>query len=702
MNNRRKEGLTPFTRMMALLIASAMVVGLGIFAQDAYVKASEEDGEDGVVTEVADEVVEMPAPEVEPVEEIAEIVYEAPAPEPVAEPEPEPVAEEPVAEEPAPAEPIEEPAPTEPEQPEVPAEEEVTPVAAEPEEEEEDGITDEDFDIEKAYEHYLKLSDAEKAEYLDSLNEEHRNVLIYYIEAHAFLEGETDSIGEEAPEVIRAEEAEEYIPAEAEEVTPAEEEAPVKAENEAEEAEPTEETEPAVDEEPVEEPEPEAKPEPEVEPEPEVVALEEETTFSTVYLSGTWAGRETSTARNVEFTVVKDGNVVASGSTLCHMSMINLAVTPGDYEVTDIQCSSLGFSGSGFNYVIDMYGDTNVTLYVELTSPDYVAAEEVTEVEIIEEIPAEEIEEPVEEVEESPTEEVTEEAAEAYSVNDEWTGRETSTDRTLTVIFNIDGEEAERKEIIARYTEATFTVDTTEYELISIESENEITVEGNVCRVSFEDEYEATVIVNLATIEVEEEVEISEEEENEEDEPTYEIVSEWAGEETENTKVLTVVINVDGEEKEVKTIEGNTIKPSFMIETEGYELKEITSEAAFTLEDKLCKVDMSEEDEATVVVELIIAGEEADEAEKEPVMVDVTKHLENLSRNDGTFEIGDTVRWVAELQEDVDPDTVIYAWFSSPDHGVTINEMEGNESTYTYVLTEENCGDAWLVKAMKK
>ena len=194
MNNKKKDGMTPFMRGLAVLLAAAMVVSLGIFAQDAYVKASEEVGEDGIVREVADEVVEPePAPDPEPVEVVEEIVIELPEPEVIEEPSPEAVEEPeaPAEEAPVEAAPVEE----------APAE-----VEAPAEEAEEAGITDEDFDVEKAYEHYMKLDDAGKAEYLDSLNEEHRKALEDYITA------------KEAPaEEVEEAEAVEEVAAEAEE-----------------------------------------------------------------------------------------------------------------------------------------------------------------------------------------------------------------------------------------------------------------------------------------------------------------------------------------------------------------------------------------------------------------------------------------------------------------------------------------------------
>ena len=365
MNNKKKDGMTPFMRGLAILLAAAMVASLGIFAQDAYVKASEEVGEDGIVREVADEVVE-PAPEPEPVEVVEEIIVELPEPEPEAVEEPAPE----VVEEPAPEKEPEAPVETAPVEA-APVEEASAEVEAPAEEEKEPGITDEDFDVEKAYEHYMKLDDAGKEEYLDSLNDEHRKALEDYIAAK---EAPAEEV-EEAEEAAPAEESEE-LPAEEVE-QPAEEVTEGEAENEETPAEEVEET-------------------PAEEAGPEAAAAEEEIGFSSAYLSGKWAGRETSTPRNVDLTVVKDGEVVDRRVVSYNMSMLDVTVAAGDCEVTDVQCSCYTFSGSGSAYTIDMYQDTNVTFSVELTSP--VAEEEA---------PAEEAEEaPAEEIEEAPTEEV--------------------------------------------------------------------------------------------------------------------------------------------------------------------------------------------------------------------------------------------------------------------------------------------------------
>ena len=401
MNNKKKDGMTPFMRGLAILLAAAMVVSLGIFAQDAYVKASEEVGEDGIVREVADEVVEPePAPDPEPVEAVEEIVIELPEPEPevIEEPAPETV-EEPTQEA------VEEPAPEK--EPEAPAEEapvEAAPVEEAPaeveapaEEAKEAGITDEDFDVEKAYEHYMKLDDADKAEYLDSLNDEHRKALEDYIAA------------KEVP---------------GEKVEETEEAAPV-AEDEDDEEAPAEE-------------------------EPEDAATAEDLGFSSATLSGKWTGRETSTLRTVNYTVVKDGEVVDSGAVSCHMSILDVTVAAGDCEVTDVQCSCYTFSGSGSAYTIDMYQDTNVTFSVELTSP---AAEEAP-AEEVEEVPAEEIEEaPVEEVEE-PAEEVTEDEAENEVVPAEEVEEAPAEEVEEPAEEVIEGE-AENEEVPAEEAEAT-------------------------------------------------------------------------------------------------------------------------------------------------------------------------------------------------------------------------------------------------------
>ena len=106
---------------------------------------------------------------VDPSAQIVEetVIEEAAAEEPVVE---EPVVEEPVVEEPV----VEEPVVEEPVIEEPAAEEPVTEQFTTPAEDE--------FNLEKAYEHYLSLTDEEQKVYLESLTEDQRDVLEKYIE----------------------------------------------------------------------------------------------------------------------------------------------------------------------------------------------------------------------------------------------------------------------------------------------------------------------------------------------------------------------------------------------------------------------------------------------------------------------------------------------------------------------------------------
>ena len=150
--------------IIGLVLAFALVIGCGAaFGNDSRLKAT-----DG--TEIPEDI---PAP-VEPVptevvveqnEEyvVSEIVEAVPE---------EPVEEAAPADEPAP---VEEAAPTE-------------------------GIAEEEaFDVVKAYEHYLTLSDTEKEEYLKSLTPENREALEKYIEKMENAEAEETEAEEAAP-----------------------------------------------------------------------------------------------------------------------------------------------------------------------------------------------------------------------------------------------------------------------------------------------------------------------------------------------------------------------------------------------------------------------------------------------------------------------------------------------------------------------
>lgn len=171
-------------KFIGILLAVTLVVGLGFYASDARLKASDE--------EVLPEVEAAPAPDPEP------------APEPAPEPEPvEVVVEEnedyvlsevlPANEE-APAEeaPAEEVTAEENPAEEAPAEE----IIAE-EEPAEEVPEEEAFDVVAAYEYYITLSDADKEAFLNSLSAENRAALLNYIRQ---MEQAAEVPVEEAPE----------------------------------------------------------------------------------------------------------------------------------------------------------------------------------------------------------------------------------------------------------------------------------------------------------------------------------------------------------------------------------------------------------------------------------------------------------------------------------------------------------------------
>ena len=478
MNETTKKNLK---RSLAAFLAVLMVAGLSVFAKDSALKADENAPEAEVVNEAADIPAE-PIPEPEPEVVVQEVIVVQ-----------EPVAEEPVQE----------------------------PVAEEPA-----------FDVEEAYEHYMSLTEEwQKEQYLNSLSAENRAELKQYI-ADKEAEAAAAAVAQEAILAELAAKAEEAAKVAAETV----EESPVmlaasapetetEAEPEAaEETEPEAESEteaetkaeityltdeegnlilddegnpiPAETEEAVEEEIPEEIPaeetEPEEEPEEEPVDL----SFGSAHIGGMWAGRETSSARNLTINIYVDGNLADSCTTSANQSVANFVIYAGDNEITDVTTDYWAMSGSGAAWSVDMYGANDVTVNVNMKS--LLPAEEET--------PAEEAEETEEAAEEAALTEETEaaETEPSYAVTEEWSGRATSTDRTVHLVFMLGEEVLEARDITGRSTEVTFSVAAEGYTVLSVESDAALTHDGELYTIDMNSIYEATVTVTLETPEEEE------------------------------------------------------------------------------------------------------------------------------------------------------------------------------------------------------
>lgn len=740
MNETMKKNLK---RSLAAFLAVLMVAGLSFFAKDAALKADENAPEAEVVREVADAPAE-PAPEPEPEVVVQEVVVPAPEPEaqPAAPADNAPAAaqssseeESAPAEEAAPA-PAWTPAPVwvpeeEPAQEEAPAQaaaapaenKNASPAEESPEAEEAPAApaapAKPAFNLEAAYEHYMSLAEEwQKEQYLNSLAAEDRAALRQYIAdkeaevaaaaaAQEALFAQLAAQAEEnalmaaaAPEEVLTEaeeetgtEAETEIAGETEEADLAEEKLPaeeavseeVPAELPAEDITVTEESSTVeaevTEEEPVEEELPAEEPAVEEEPEEEVVDL----SFGSAHIGGEWAGRDTSSVRSLTINIYIDGALADTCSTSTNKSVANFVIYAGDNEITDVTTDYWELKGDGAAWSVDMYGSNNVTVNVNMNSL-LPAGEEV---------PNEEAK-ATEETDEELSEEPTEETEPSYTVSEEWSGRETSTDRTIHLVFLCGEEVIETRDITGRNTEVKFSVAAEGYTVLSVEADAALANDGDLYTVDMNSIYEATVTVTLEAPaeeaeEVEEEENLSAEaEEATETEPSYEITDEWSGEETENEKILHLSFLLDGEEIETRDLNGHSTVISFTVDTEGYSFLGVETEAETEISGNTCSVDMSEADEADATV-LLSSGEPDEDAEEENYYLALTYALDG---ND--LAQGITCLWTVDPEGLEIPEGTVFLWEETADGGETWTAID-NETAMTYqvILTEENINNLW-------
>ena len=342
-----------FEKNIASLICICMLLSIAascVFAENEEITAPERNEKDTAVVEepstTQEDVIEEPTPTQEDVVEEPTTTQENVVEEPtttqedvIEEP---PTTQEEVVEEPIPKQDITDDSAPEGSGTKTPDPAEETKKSALPEEN-----TEDKFDLEKAYEHYLTLEEEqEKEEYLNSLSSEDQTALKEYIEKKEAEAAEADPASGLAVDNENEENEENEESKSVESSTDEKEQGDTSV---------NEDTLPAVTEGGNE----------------NSGDAEEEThiSFGCAYIGGEWFGRDTSTVRTLTILINIDGNLVDTCITCAQKSVADFAVYTGDNEIIDVTADYWELSGSGNFWSVDMYGTNNATVNVNMKSP---------------------------------------------------------------------------------------------------------------------------------------------------------------------------------------------------------------------------------------------------------------------------------------------------------------------------------------------
>ena len=291
-----------------------------------------------------------------------------------------------------------------------------------------------------------------------------------------------------------------------------------------------------------------------------------------------------------------------------------------------------------------------------------VAAPE-TEAEAVEETVTEAAEETAAETEEAP-EELAEEPAEepvdlsfgSAHIGGEWSGRETSSARSLTINIYVDGNLADNCVTSANRSVANFVIYAGDNEITDVTTDywamsgsgaawsvdmygaNDVTVNVNM-KSLLPAEEEAPAEEAEETEEAAEETEPTKEPEEAETEPSYAVTEEWAGRATSTDRTVHLVFMLGEEVLEARDITGRNTEVTFSVAAEGYTVLGVESDAALTNDGELYTVDMNSIYEATVTVTLAApaAEEEEEPAEEAELTEEPEEEVEYLTDEEGNL-----------------------------------------------------------------